>query len=40
MYQSVKRFLLAFATLFAGLVAYAQVTTATLNGKITINLDN
>ena len=34
MYQSVKRFLLAFATLFAGLAAYAQVTTATLNGKI------
>ena len=34
MYQSLKRFLLAFAAMFAGLAAYAQVTTATLNGKI------
>ncbi len=34
MYQSVKRFLLAFATLFAGLAAYAQVTTSSMSGQI------
>ena len=34
MYQSVKRILLAFATLFAGLAAYAQVTTSSMSGQI------
>ena len=29
-----KRFLLAFATLFAGLAAYAQVTTSSMSGQI------
>ena len=34
MTKAFKSILLAFTTLFAGVVAYAQVTTATLSGKI------
>ena len=35
MRKALKSLLLAFTTLIAGSVAYAQVTTASLNGRIT-----
>ena len=34
MYKQIKRFLLAFATLFAGVAAFAQVTTSSMSGQI------
>ncbi|MBQ6045691.1 MAG: carboxypeptidase regulatory-like domain-containing protein, partial [Bacteroidales bacterium] len=35
MYQSFKRILTAFAVLLVGISAFAQVTTSSLNGKVT-----